>query len=137
MALKILDMHHHSVRIGPTEEQQTKAYRFYAEVLGLSIDESRGKIIPGQWLNIPGGRQIHLIAQAGVSKVSGPNPELDPTSPHVALAVPDLQAARKELNRLGVPHYLFGNPEKPGKMQIFICDPEKNVIELFPAGQPG
>ena len=48
---------------------------------------------------------------------------------HMALEVPDLDAARDELNRLGIP--LSGGPIDVGEARfMFIRDPDLNVVEL-------
>lgn len=45
--------------------------------------------------------QIHLMGCEGVSRYAK-GPKQDPTTLHVALAVPDVQEAKRELDRMGV-----------------------------------
>ena len=49
MAVKVLELHHHGIRVGPTPEQLNKALAFYCDVLGLTPDPGRPEIsgIPG------------------------------------------------------------------------------------------
>ena len=49
MAVKVLELHHHGIRVGPTTEQLSKALTFYRDVLGLTPDPGRPEIpgIPG------------------------------------------------------------------------------------------
>ena len=57
--------------------------------------------------------------------------ELDPTNRNIALPVPNLADAKQEVKELGGPFSVFSNLEKHGKMQIFVTDRRKNMIELF------
>src|SRR3989442_576136 len=102
MAIKVLELHHHGIRVGATQEDADKTMKFYADVLGLSHDPGRPTIptIPGYWMDVGGRAQIHLMGVNGQSKFAQ-GPGKDPSLPHVALAVPDIQEARKELDRLG------------------------------------
>jgi catechol 2,3-dioxygenase-like lactoylglutathione lyase family enzyme len=69
----------------------------------------------------------------GASKFAE-GPGKDPSSPHVALAVPDIQEARNELDRLGVSYWVTRNVVGPESQQIFLHDPAGNMIELHQAG---
>ncbi len=103
MAIKILGIHHHAVRID-TDEQPLEALRdFYTNVLGLKHDQGRPDIpdVPGWWINVGDGGQIHLIGGAYPSPAAR-GPGQDPAAPHVALAVESIVEAKAELVRLGV-----------------------------------
>ena len=54
--------------------------------------------------------------------------------PHVALAVPDIQEAKAELDRMGVEHWVTRGVVGPESQQIFMYDPFGNMIELHQAG---
>src|SRR5881396_2032849 len=41
MAIKVLELHHHGIRVGPTEADADRARTFYQDVLGLSPDPGR------------------------------------------------------------------------------------------------
>src|SRR5438093_5866737 len=59
MAIRVLELHHHGIRVGATQEDADKAMRFYNEVLGLSHDPGRPYIptIPGYWMDVGGRAQ--------------------------------------------------------------------------------
>jgi catechol 2,3-dioxygenase-like lactoylglutathione lyase family enzyme len=135
MALKVLELHHHGIRIGPSAEDVKKAASFYQDVLGLSPDPGRPHIpsIDGYWMDVGGTAQIHLMGVDGTSKFAE-GPGKDPSHPHVALAVADIQEAKKELERMGVSHWVTRGVVGPQSQQIFMHDPFGNMIELHQAG---
>ena len=66
-------------------------------------------------------RQVHLIQQP--STFDG----IDPTAPHLALEVEDLDAVKRVLDERGVPYLALG------EAQLWIRDPDGNVVELCTA----
>jgi len=135
MAVKVLELHHHAVRVGPNEPEPDKALTFYRDVLGLLPDGGRPYIpgVPGYWMEVGDKAQIHLMGATGTSKVAKGEGK-DPTKPHVALAVPDIQEAKKELDRLGVAYWTIVGLVGPENEQVFLDDPFGNMIELHQAG---
>jgi catechol 2,3-dioxygenase-like lactoylglutathione lyase family enzyme len=135
MAVKVLELHHHGIRIGPSEPDVKRAFAFYHDVLGLDADPGRPRIpsIDGYWMDVGGNAQIHLMGVDGQSKFAE-SPERDPSRPHVALAVPDIQEAREELERLGVDFWVSRGVVGPESQQIFLRDPFGNMIELHQVG---
>ena len=135
MAITVLELHHHGIRVGQTEADADRALAFYRDVLGLSPDPGRPHIptIPGYWMDVGGKAQIHLMGVNGQSKFAQ-GPGKDPASPHVALAVPDIQDARRELDRLGVSYWVSEGIVGPQSQQIFMHDPAGNMIELHQVG---
>lgn len=105
---------------------------FYSEVLGLSADPGSRQIpdIPGFWFDVTNDAQIHVFAVDGVSKYAR-QPDRDPFTQHIALGVPDITAAREELERLGVEHWRVGRDDAA---QVFLYDPRGNMIELHQNG---
>ena len=136
MAVEVLELHHHGIRVGPTKEEADAAMHFYRDVLGLSADPGRPSIptIEGYWMDVGGRAQIHLMGVDGMSKFAQGSPERDPSSPHVALAVADIQAAKKELDRLGVSYWFTRGIVGPESEQLFLRDPAGNMIELHQIG---
>jgi catechol 2,3-dioxygenase-like lactoylglutathione lyase family enzyme len=65
-----------------------------------------------------------------MSKFAQGSPERDPSNPHVALAVANIQATKKELDRLGVSYWFTRGVVGPESEQIFLRDPAGNMIEL-------
>ena len=106
MPIKVLELHHHGIRIGPSDDAVNQAQHFYGKVLGLEADQGRPNIpgIPGFWMyvgNEQNSAQIHLMGAEGQSPVARSDKE-DPTIPHVALAVEDIQEAKRTLDDEGV-----------------------------------
>jgi catechol 2,3-dioxygenase-like lactoylglutathione lyase family enzyme len=135
MAVKVLELHHHGIRIGPSEPEVKQALAFYHDVLGLDPDPGRPRIptIDGYWMDVGGTAQIHLMGVEGQSRFAQ-GPDRDPSRPHVALAVPDVQEARRELDRLGVDYWLTKGVVGPQSQQLFLKDPFGNLIELHQVG---
>jgi catechol 2,3-dioxygenase-like lactoylglutathione lyase family enzyme len=135
MAVTVLELHHHGIRVGPRPEDVKQAYDFYHDVLGLDADPGRPVIptIDGYWMDVGGTAQIHLMGVDGQSKFAE-GPGKDPASTHVALAVPDIQEARRELERLGVAFWVSRGVVGPASQQIFMHDPFGNMIELHQIG---
>jgi len=138
MPIKVLELHHHGIRIGKTSEEVEQARQFYTDVLGLQTDAGRPTIpgIPGFWMYVGNDKnttQIHLMGAVGRSPMARSDQE-DPTIPHVALAVPDIQEAKKELDRLGVAYWTIVGVTGPQAEQVFMYDPFGNMLELHQAG---
>jgi len=131
MAVRVLELHHHGIRIGPSPEAVATARKFYGDVLGLDHDPGRPNIptIDGYWMDVGGTAQIHLMGVDGLSKFAK-GPGQDPSHPHVALAVADVQETKKELDRLGVKYWVAESVVGPQSQQIFMKDPFGNMIEL-------
>ena len=134
MAIKVLELHHHGIRVGPKPDDVKKALGFYHDVLGLSPDPGRPHIpaIDGHWMDVGGTAQIHLMGVEGQSRFAK-GPGKDPSLPHVALAVADIQAARKELDSLHVEYWAAESVVGPQSLQLFFKDPFGNIIELHQA----
>src|SRR4026209_1778509 len=81
MAVKVLELHHHGIRVGPSQEEVAKARKFYGEVLGLDHDPGRPNIptIDGYWMDVGGTAQIHLMGVNGQSKFAK-GPGQDPSA---------------------------------------------------------
>jgi catechol 2,3-dioxygenase-like lactoylglutathione lyase family enzyme len=130
MALSGLELHHHAIRMRPDSVDTSLA--FYRDVLGLSPDPGAVEIpdVPLFWMDTGNDTQIHLFAVEGVSKYAR-QPDRDPFMTHVALGVPDILAAREELDRLGVDYWHAGRDER---QQVFMSDPNGNMVDLHQIG---
>ena len=138
MPIKVIELHHHGIRIGTTPKEVENGRRFYTEVLGLEADPERPDLpgVPGFWMFV--GRDertaaIHLMGATGMSPLAR-GPKEDPTLPHVALAVEDIQEAKAELKRRGVWFWEIQGLVGANSDQVFIEDPSGNVIELHQIG---
>lgn len=130
MAVKVLGIHHHAVRIDAGNHSLDTFKTFYGDVLGLLPDGGRPEVakVPGLWMNV-GDAQIHLMGgtfPSFLAKVPGE----DPVDVHVALAVEDIVEAQEELERLGVHYWSLTGVAGPETTQLFVRDPAGNMIEL-------
>jgi glyoxylase I family protein len=89
MARRTLD--HTAVRIRNLEQSR----RFYEGILGLRPVPRPELGIAGTWYGLGDG-QLHLIQADATST------HIDPTGPHFAIAVEDLDAMRRQLTAAGV-----------------------------------
>jgi catechol 2,3-dioxygenase-like lactoylglutathione lyase family enzyme len=138
MPIKVIELHHHGIRIGTTPEEVENGRRFYTEVLGLEADPQRPDLrgVPGFWMFVGGDERtasIHLMGATGMSPLAR-SPKEDPTLPHVALAVEDIQEAKRELKRRGVRFWEIQGLVGENSDQVFVEDPSGNVIELHQIG---
>ena len=138
MPIKVVELHHHGIRIGTSADEVESARQFYTEVLGLQTDPGRPTIptIPGFWMYVGQGEQtsqIHLMGAKGMSPMARSEKE-DPTLPHVALAVENIDEARAELERRGIWHWQIKGLVGNNSDQVFVRDPFGNVIELHQVG---
>lgn len=136
MAIEVIEIHHHAVRIDGDAPKLDAIRNFYGGVLGLGVDSGRPTIagVPGFWINVGDGSQIHLIGGAQPSTLAK-GPGQDPAIPHVALAVADIQATKAELDRLAVPYWSMTGINGPAAEQVFVNDPCGNMVELHQIDQ--
>jgi len=136
MPIRILEIHHHAVRIGSTPSELEAARGFYQGVLGLAADPRRPDFrgLPGAWMNVGEVGQIHLIGGDRPSPLAE-SAEKDPAAAHVALAVADVAEAKTELDRMGVPYWSLKGATGPQSEQLFLRDPFGNMIELHQIDQ--
>ncbi|MEZ5486982.1 MAG: adenylate/guanylate cyclase domain-containing protein [Steroidobacteraceae bacterium] len=129
MSIRVIRLHHHAVRVASSAHEIDRARDFYADVLGFKVDPERRSSngTPGHWLQAGEYGQIHLIGANGHGHSDPQN--IDNTEPHVALAVADLEGARVELERRGIP-FRISNGVEPQLRHIFLRDPAGNLIEL-------
>lgn len=133
MAVKVLELHH--VGLGMTNEMADTMQTFYRDVLTLSQDAGRWHIpgIHGYFLDVPNDIQIHLLGSNGPSPYSKGKGK-DPVENHLALAVEDIVATEQELQRLEVDYFTLDNVASPNLKQLFIRDPNGNLLELHQIG---
>ena len=133
MPINVVEMHHPGIRMSASEADNTA---FYQDMLGLSADPGRPTIpgVPGFWINVGQTGQIHLMGGAQPSTLAK-GPGQDPTHPHIALAVSDIQESKAELEARGVRYWSMTGINGPQAEQIFIHDPNGNMIELHQIDQ--
>jgi catechol 2,3-dioxygenase-like lactoylglutathione lyase family enzyme len=138
MALQILEIHHPALRIDGSERGLAANLEFYEGVLGLAADPKRPTLpgIPGLWINLGEVGQLHLIGGDQPSPLAKDGrTDRDPTAPHVALAVADVVAARAEIDRMGVDYWVTVGMNGKQAQQLFLRDPNGNMIEIHQVDQ--
>lgn len=128
MAIDVVEIHHPAIRM---EGDPRETLGFYQDLLGLNADPGRPTIpgVPGYWINVGEVGQIHIIGGAQPSALAK-GPGQDPTYPHIALGVRDVQATKQELEARGVKYWSMTGINGPSAEQLFIHDPTGNMIEL-------
>ncbi len=125
--VKPMEMNHAAFRISDVG----KSREFYENVLGLKPIARPNFSFGGMWYGV-GNCAIHLIISK--KRDSGP----DPTGPHIAIEVDDLDKTKAELKKLGVP-FLDGDAmrmqlseedQRRLGRQIWVLDPDGNTVEL-------
>jgi glyoxylase I family protein len=126
----------HHVTLPVTDLERSR--RFYRDVLGLREIERPPFDFPGAWFAIgSGANHLHLIVSETSTFREGKG--LDSRDAHFALRVPSYLDAKAELEAKGYstekdrldllaleasPHATAGFP------QLYILDPDRNVIEI-------
>lgn len=113
--------------------------RFY-EQLGFEFVVGPVGPEPVAIMRHPGGVVINFILNVTdglpADNVLMDRDEIPPGYTHMALEVSDLDAARAELDRLGIP--LSGEPIDVGEARfLFVRDPDRNVVEFNQPRAPG
>ncbi|WP_274364337.1 VOC family protein [Paenibacillus thermotolerans] len=115
----------HHVSLIVTDLERAKS--FYKDILGLREIERPPFDFPGAWLAVgESGQQVHLLVHDGETKRQG---GIDTRDGHFALRVQSYEETRRHLTQKGIEH--TANPNSiTGFAQIFLLDPDRNVIEL-------
>ncbi len=134
MGIKVVGLMHAGVRIAPGEGDVAAALDVYRDLLGLEVDAERPDIpgIPGFWVNIAAGdrgQQVHVFGAVGASPRAR-SAKQDPTRPHLAFTVQDLEEAKGELTRRGIEFWIYEGLVGATSEQVFFEDGFGNMIEL-------
>ena len=133
--LEIETIHHVSLPVSNLEDSR----RFYKEILGLQEIARPNFPFPGAWYAI-GDRQLHLIQDNAEHK----NPtfregkRLDSRDIHFAIRVRNYDQALEYLQSQGyrenadddLKNLRVNRTATAGFPQIYLLDPDRNVIEL-------
>jgi len=117
-------IHHVSLLVTDIE----RAKHFYGEVLGFEESSKRPDFgFPGAWYEV-GETQVHLIVHNEGKTLRGTT-EIDSRDGHFAVRVRDIEAFLErmeahDVEMLNKPH------NKTDWHQVYICDPDGNVIEF-------
>jgi len=97
---------------------------FYREVLGLEVIPRPNFPFPGAWFRLGHHQELHLIGDQRLAAASGHSMD-----GHFALLVQDLAPVEARLRAAGV-RFRGPGPRPDGALQIFVADPDGNVIEF-------
>lgn len=111
--MKPVTLHHASIRVHNLE----RAQEFYSDLLRLTVIERPDLGVRGTWYGIGGG-QLHLIEGEAFGA------KIDPSGPHFAIEVEDLDEARRALAARNI------ETLDPGGSQLWILDPDGYTVEL-------
>lgn len=109
-----------------------KSRDFYEKIVGLKKIPRPEIKIPGEWYGLGDGA-LHLIG--------GPKREgIDPTGPHIAVQVDNIDETKKTLEEMGIKYLdaavlmknmkLSDEQMKMVGRQVWVADPDGNVLEL-------
>lgn len=114
-----------------------RSRQFYTRVLGMQeIPRPKNFDFPGTWLTRR-DFQIHLIGEQVEGRAKEVNPGYYPDelalgrATHLAFEVDDLEAAMRHLRAQSVEIVGGPRPRGDGVQQMYICDPDGYIIELF------
>ncbi len=107
--------------------------RFYVDALGMEQVPRPNFSFDGLWFQA-GTTLVHLILE---HSESGPADRDQPIhlqvgrTRHVAFEVEDALEAKARLDELGIPIASGPKSRPDGPIQLFMFDPDNNVVELF------
>ncbi|GGD84812.1 hypothetical protein GCM10010911_49000 [Paenibacillus nasutitermitis] len=128
-SFRIEGIHHVSLIVTDLE----RAKRFYENIIGLTEIQRPAFDFPGAWYAVGGsGQQLHLIVHEGETlRTRG----IDTRDGHFAIRVNDYKETLEWLKHNQIEHK--ANPDSiTGFAQIFLLDPDRNIIELNAEHQP-
>lgn len=99
-----------------------RARQFYGGVLGLTEKTRIDFDFAGTWY-VLGECELHLMVTSDPLPCAEERPRRDF---HVALQVDDFEATRRALDDAGLTY----RPSSRGLLQLFVRDPDGNLIEL-------
>ncbi|MDR9435270.1 MAG: VOC family protein [Thiohalophilus sp.] len=118
----IVSINHVSLIVNDT----SSALDFYAQVLGLAVDEARPDLgYPGAWLRIA-GQQLHLLELPNPDPVTD-RPAHGGRDRHVAFNVNSLDELVSRLEQQNIDYTL----SRSGRRALFCRDPDGNALEFI------
>jgi glyoxylase I family protein len=134
--MEISAIHH----VALTVTDLDRSRKFYREVLSLLEIPRPPFNFPGAWFQLGATQHVHLIVHDRATFREKP---LDTRDVHFAVRVPSYRAAVEFLRAKGYredaelndPYRMIVQPHPTaGFPQIYICDPDRHVIEINSAG---
>ena len=130
--MEISALHHLALTVTDLERSR----KFYREILSIEEIPRPPFTFPGAWFQFGDSRQLHLIVHGRATFREKP---LDTRDVHFAVRVPNYYAAVEFLSARGYreeagpddPYRMILQPHPTtGYPQIYICDPDRHVIEI-------
>jgi catechol 2,3-dioxygenase-like lactoylglutathione lyase family enzyme len=130
--VEITSIHHTALTVTDIE----RSIKFYREILSLEEIPRPPFPFPGAWFQVGDSQQLHLIVHDSATFREKP---LDTRDVHFAVRVPSHRAAVEFLRAKGYkedadpedPYCMIVQPHATaGYPQIYICDPDRHVIEF-------
>jgi glyoxylase I family protein len=130
--MEITAIHHVALTVTDIDRSRT----FYREILLLPEIPRPPFNFPGAWFQLGATQHVHLIVHSRATFREKP---LDTRDVHFAVRVPSYNAAVDFLRAKGYredadpgdPYYMVVQPHPTaGFPQIYICDPDRHVIEI-------
>jgi glyoxylase I family protein len=106
---------------------------WYVRIFGLQVVYDNGKAPPTYLLKAPDGSVIEILP-------AGPGEKTDydqrqPGLRHLALTVPDFDAALDHLRKQGIDQFFDSRQSEENRL-IFFRDPEGNILHLIWRAKP-
>ena len=130
--MQITAIHHTALTVTDLEQSR----KFYREILSVKEIPRPPFNFPGAWFQLGDTQEVHLIVHDRATFRRKP---LDTRDVHFALRVPSYRAAVDFLHTKGYredadpddPCFMVLQPHATaGYPQIYICDPDRHVIEI-------
>jgi catechol 2,3-dioxygenase-like lactoylglutathione lyase family enzyme len=114
-----------------------RSRHFYSQVLGMEeVPRPSNFNFPGAWFR-KGRAEVHLIGAKEAGRVAQAHPGYRPDemarghATHIAFLVDDLEEAQRHLRVCNVAIVGGPQPRGDGVEQLYICDPDGYIVELF------
>jgi len=132
--MKIRRLDHAALLVKDVERSR----RFYSQVLGMEeVPRPSNFHFPGAWFR-KGSAEIHLIGEDKPGRTAQVQPggyspdelSIGHVTP-LAFEVADLEEARQHLQAHDIAIVGGPRPRGDGVMQMYVCDPDGYIVELF------
>jgi catechol 2,3-dioxygenase-like lactoylglutathione lyase family enzyme len=131
--MELRSFNHASLLVKDVERSR----HFYGQILGLpEVPRPKSFDFPGAWFRL-GSQEVHLIGEEeeGRTKQVNPGYRRDELAhghtTHIAFEVANLETAIQHLRAHQVEIVGGPRPRGDGVQQMYICDPDGYVVELF------